>query len=125
MSKTSRRRGKSYPSKGSVFVKIEMNQTNVAMARFGSAVFDLGLQVTNTHQLSAHPRAYASAMVKVPIENIDELKSYMKFANVEYQSPTYFNRGSICPIYASPEDEIADICTPGYAKFLKYNGEAE
>lgn len=112
--------GKHYPSKGSVFVKIEFARSKASMGRLGSAIIDLGLEVTSTHVIGG---AWVTVMVKTPIEHIDEIIKRMGTVYVNYSSPTFFSNSSIQSIYASAEDEIADICTDAYARFL--NGRDE
>ena len=103
--------------------------TKVGFERFARAVTDLGLGVVPVPEnlVSAHQSLQAGTRDRTvyvratpgQAAQIDKALGASRIVGPRYKSPTVFDgRGTILPIYASAEDELADRKTPGAVRAL-------
>lgn len=114
-----RYKGKTEQSDGRVHVKVEFGQSDAAFARLGRAIFAFDATLTSTHVRRYGSRCAAEAILKLPIEHIDEAMEALQPCDWEYRSPSFFYRSSIRGIYDSPEDEVNDRPCERYIEYTQ------
>lgn len=81
--------------------------TKAGYERFGRAVVEHHIKVVDSYRLNATPPSDVVVLVRGALKDLDAFGEAVKGSHFKYRSPTIFDNGTLVPIYAGPEDEIA------------------
>lgn len=101
-------------------MSVAISQSKAQEQRIGAVILAYDCRVTSTHMLRYGPRMGADLILKLPIEHLEEAMEELAPHSWEYESPTYFDRGQILPIYETAEDEIDDRPCERYKRFVNH-----
>lgn len=114
-----RYKGKLEQSKGKIHVRVEISQSKAQSQRIGEVILAYDCTINATHMMKHGYGMGATLIMKLPYEHIEEAMGDLKPHHWEYNSPTFFNRGSIISIYKTPEDEVNDRPCKRYVEHAK------
>ncbi len=108
--------------KGRIAFDVTVHPGKASRERLGAAVLDDLLVVTDRFRIHKsegdwHLRAF------VKFEDIDRLREVLKPISLRYWGKRYFDRGGICRIYETPENEDAGRVCEAYRQFKERNKE--
>jgi hypothetical protein len=97
---------------GKVWYEGAIDDSRAARSRFGNALFEFSAEAKCAAMFwsflvrlrPSDVASFAAALGSVPRE-------------LRYRSPTYFDNGTLLPMYGSAEDELAGRHSPGYERF--------
>lgn len=92
------------------------DDSKAAMSRFGQAIFGFHAE--------AKCKLYNGFLVRIRPCDVAGFAALAK-VELDYSSPTYFDNGTITPIYDSPEDEIGGKQSARYRSFLERQEKGE
>ena len=93
--------------------EISVGHSAASMTRIGRSVVKHDMLITCMYMTSSDIRMKAF----IDPDQAEEVEEVLKAFHFEYRGPTYFDRGSICPIYDSPWDELEDKPCAAYVRF--------
>ena len=91
-----------------VCYEVSFDGTKASLLRYAQVLLKLNIEhVRSCGYNPKHPRSSITALIKMAPHQLDAFKRELKPIDVRYRSPTRFERGTLLPIYASAEEEVA------------------
>lgn len=77
--------------------------SKAAMARLGAGIFAAGARILDSAKVCGTP----VCIVSLRLCDVAQFREVVKPDAMLYRSPTYFDNGTIRPLFATPEEEVA------------------
>lgn len=91
-----------------VCYEVSFDGTKASLLRYAQVLLKLNIEHVRSYGYNpSYPRSSITALIKMAPHHLEVFKRELKPIEVRYRSPTRFDHGTLRPIYASAEEEVA------------------